>query len=105
MIARRRGDPDRYAAALAQVPGVQILARTDGVDDSGDNHWLTCITLPSGVSPDGVVADLNALNIEARHLWKPMHLQPVHRSRRAFVTGTSEQLVPKRAGPAERVGL
>jgi len=92
MIARRRGIRDRYAATLAQVPGLQILARTDGVDDSGDNHWLTCITLPDGVSPDGVVADLNALNIEARHLWKPMHLQPVHRSRRSFVTGASEQL-------------
>jgi dTDP-4-amino-4,6-dideoxygalactose transaminase len=92
MIVRRREIRDRYAAALTVVPGVTVIGRTDGLDDSGDNHWLTCVTLPDGVSPDGVVADLNALDIEARHLWKPMHLQPVHRSRRAFITGASEGL-------------
>jgi dTDP-4-amino-4,6-dideoxygalactose transaminase len=38
------------------------------------------------------VGHLNALDIEARHLWKPMHLQPVHRSRRSLITGASERL-------------
>jgi dTDP-4-amino-4,6-dideoxygalactose transaminase len=92
MIARRREIRDRYAEALAVVPGVEILARTDGLDDTGDNHWLTCITLPEDISPDDLVADLNAADIEARHLWKPMHLQPVHRTRRAFISGASEGL-------------
>ncbi len=44
------------------------------------------------MSPDAVVRDLEARNIESRHLWKPMHLQPVHASCRAFVTGESEHL-------------
>ena len=92
MIARRREIRDRYSAAMASLPGVEILARTDGLDDSGDNHWLTCITLPNAIWPDDVVADLNAHDIEGRHLWKPMHLQPVHHSKRAFVTGAGERL-------------
>lgn len=92
MIVRRREIRDRYAAALSGVPGLEVLARTEGLDDSGDNHWLTCIRLPEGTSPDSAVSDLNALNIEARHVWKPMHLQPVHRNRRAFITGGSERL-------------
>ncbi len=92
MISRRREIRDRYAAALAAVPGLQVLARKEGLDDSGDNHWLTCITLPEGTSADDVVSDLNALDIEARHLWKPMHLQAVHRACRSFITGASERL-------------
>ncbi len=35
---------------------------------------------------------LDAAGIEARHLWKPMHLQPVHHGRRAALTGVSERL-------------
>ena len=92
MIARRREIRNRYAGELADLPGVGVMGRTEGLDDSGDNHWLTCITLPSGVSPDEVVAELSSEDIEARHLWKPMHLQPVHASRRMFHTGTSEHL-------------
>ena len=103
MIARRREIRNRYAAALAAVPGVEVLARTDGLDDSGDNHWLTCVTLPEGTSPDRVVADLNALDIEARHLWKPMHLQPVHRARRSFITGASERLFRTCGRTAQRL--
>ena len=92
MIARRRGVRDVYAAHLRGLPGVQILGRQPGMDDSGDNHWLTCLLLPHGVSPEDFVADLDDRDIEARHLWKPMHLQPVHAARRAFVTGGSERL-------------
>jgi dTDP-4-amino-4,6-dideoxygalactose transaminase len=92
MMARRRAIRDRYASALAAVPGVAVIGRTEGVDDSADNHWLTCITLPEHIAPDHVVATLNALDIEARHLWKPMHLQPVHRGRRSFLNGNSERL-------------
>ena len=95
MIERRRRIRDRYAAAWAGVPGVTVLGRTDGLDDSHDNHWLTCITLDPAViptTPTELMNGLDAAGIEARHLWKPMHLQPVHASRRAAVTGVSERL-------------
>lgn len=43
------------------------------------NHWLTAILLERncGVTPTQVIQALDAANIEARHIWKPMHLQPV----------------------------
>ena len=91
MIDRRREIRSRYAAGFSAITGLEIMARTQGVNDSGDNCWLTCVILPKGASPDHLVSDLNARDIEARHLWKPMHLQPVHQARRSFITGSSER--------------
>jgi dTDP-4-amino-4,6-dideoxygalactose transaminase len=39
-----------------------------------------------------VIAALDAVGIEARHVWKPMHLQPVYAGHRAAVTGVAERL-------------
>jgi dTDP-4-amino-4,6-dideoxygalactose transaminase len=92
MISRRREIRDRYEAALTDLPGLEVIGRSDGLDDSQDNQWLTCVRLPEDAFPDSVVADLQKQDIEARHLWKPMHLQPAHRDRRMFRTGGSEEL-------------
>ena len=35
---------------------------------------------------------LDALNIESRPLWKPMHKQPVYKDAPAYVNGVSEAL-------------
>jgi dTDP-4-amino-4,6-dideoxygalactose transaminase len=35
---------------------------------------------------------LTNAEIEARHVWKPMHLQPVYAGHRAAVTGVAERL-------------
>jgi pyridoxal phosphate-dependent aminotransferase EpsN len=43
-------------------------------------RWLTCLTLDVdvfGTTPEAVRLQLEAANIEARPLWKPMHMQPV----------------------------
>ena len=47
--------------------------------DSRPNFWLSCITIDPGcsVTPEQVRLALEAENIEARPIWKPMHLQPV----------------------------
>ena len=47
-------------------------------------------TLP--VSADGLIKSLAAESIEARRLWKPMHLQPVFDGTRSFLNGASEHL-------------
>lgn len=43
------------------------------------NYWLSCITLKenSKVKPLDILLALEKVNIEARPIWKPMHLQPV----------------------------
>lgn len=107
LIARRRAIREQYAAGLADLPGVRVLGRESTRGDDEDNCWLTAIVLDgsgedaaqgagetdaSGVSADDVVAGLNAENIEARHLWKPMHLQPVFAQARSFLTGGSDAL-------------
>ncbi|HRA68867.1 MAG TPA: DegT/DnrJ/EryC1/StrS family aminotransferase, partial [Caldilinea sp.] len=43
-------------------------------------RWLSCITVNEeafGASREDIRLALEAANIEARPLWKPMHLQPV----------------------------
>jgi dTDP-4-amino-4,6-dideoxygalactose transaminase len=46
------------------------------------NRWLSCIWLDpaenKGISRETIREGLAADNIEARPLWKPMHMQPVH---------------------------
>ncbi|MEO7124579.1 MAG: DegT/DnrJ/EryC1/StrS family aminotransferase [Nakamurella sp.] len=95
MIARRSSHREKYRAALASVPGVGFLGSVAQPGDSTENCWLTCITLdPSatGTDPKAVIQALDAADIEARYLWKPMHLQPVFESNRSFVNGASQAL-------------
>ena len=44
------------------------------------------------MSPEHIRQSLEAVDIEARPTWKPMHLQPVFEHLPARVDGTSEQL-------------
>lgn len=55
------------------------------------NRWLTVVTL-EGLSPFEAVAHLAERGIEARPLWKPMHLQPVFREAPALLTGVDDRL-------------
>jgi len=95
MLARRRAIRQMYVDGLADVPGVRFLGRDEGRGDDEDNCWLTCIELDPAVTevgPSKLIAELSGENIESRRLWKPMHLQPVFASSRAFVNGESERL-------------
>ena len=99
MLARRRAIRARYVEGLADLPGVGFLGRGEhdskGRGDGEDNCWLTCIILDpevAAVTPAELIAELAGEDIEARRLWKPMHLQPVFAGHRAFVNGTSQRL-------------
>lgn len=95
MIARRRAIREHYACVIEEFDGATLLGRTqDPTSDSGDNCWLSCLILDENAptsAPD-ILSALNSRKIEARPLWKPMHLQPVFSGSRAFVTGMSEHL-------------
>lgn len=94
MIARRREIRGAYAEAAQSIGDLSILGRGSVRDDAGDNCWLTCMTIDAAgtVDVDAVLAHLEAQEIEARHLWKPMHLQPVFARSRAYISGRSEGL-------------
>ncbi|MEY4712594.1 MAG: hypothetical protein RIS88_2044 [Pseudomonadota bacterium] len=76
-VAQRRRVFEIYRAALADRPEVQWMPEPQGYHST---RWLTCFTLEG---PDGVARRerlLRALErhaIEARPVWKPMHLQPL----------------------------
>lgn len=48
-------------------------------DNSVPNHWLSVMTIGKDVeiTPTGIIKKLAEENIEARNVWKPMHLQPI----------------------------
>ena len=76
-VAQKRAIHDRYREALADLP-LQLPAEPE---DVRSNRWLTAALLAPdcGVTPGQIIAALAEHNIEARHIWKPMHLQPVFR--------------------------
>lgn len=103
MIARRREIRERYVAAFADLP-LRFLGRgSDDRDDAQDNCWLTTVVLET-TPADAIVAAMSDQQIEVRHLWKPMHLQPVFAQARAFGGSVSEDLfrrgVTLPSGPA-----
>jgi dTDP-4-amino-4,6-dideoxygalactose transaminase len=76
-VAARRAVNRRYRAALATVPGVSFL---DDAPGCVGNCWLTCVVIDPaefGCDRETVRRALAAADIEARPVWKPMHLQPV----------------------------
>ncbi len=82
-----------YRELLKDVPGVSFQSEPSG--DYYSNFWLTCIVIDpekAGTDREKIRLALDDELIEARPLWKPMHLQPVFADCPAFVNGTSESL-------------
>ena len=91
-IARRAEIRDRYAEFFADVPGVALNSIATG---RSVNHWLTCaIVDPAscGFTARDLIDACAAADIEARPLWKPMHMQPLFADASARVDGTSQRL-------------
>lgn len=97
MLERRRQHRVHYRDLFSRVPGVTVFGEPSGTDggDTVDNFWLTSILVEpdvAGFTAEQLRLGLAEQNIEARPLWKPMHLQPVFADRRAFINGTSQRL-------------
>jgi dTDP-4-amino-4,6-dideoxygalactose transaminase len=76
-VAARRRNFRFYAEALGDLPGVTFMPEAPW---GRHTRWLSCLTIDPtelGVGREDVRRALEAANIEARPLWKPMHLQPV----------------------------
>jgi dTDP-4-amino-4,6-dideoxygalactose transaminase len=67
----------RYEEGLKGLP-VQM---NPYLADSKPNFWLSCMTVNEGVTVDPmeIIRVLDKHNVEARPIWKPMHMQPVFR--------------------------
>jgi len=95
-VAQRRANYKYYVEQLSQFPGLSFLQEPERCSS---NRWLTTIIIDpktsGGVNREQVRLKLEAMNIESRPLWKPMHLQPVFKQARSFLSGVSDDLFDK----------
>lgn len=76
-VEARRAVFTRYEEALLGIAGVSFMPELEG---TYSNRWLTALLLDPEkvrVTPAELMAALEADNIEARPVWKPLHLQPL----------------------------
>jgi len=79
-VKRRREIFDYYQKTLGNVPGVEFMPEPKW---SRSNRWLTVMLITPeefGADREAVRLALEGENIEARPVWKPMHMQPVFQS-------------------------
>jgi len=74
-IAKKKAIYERYRLEFDGLP----FALNPHLDCSEPNYWLSCILLDKGckIEPAEIIKRLEEDNIEARPIWKPMHLQPI----------------------------
>ena len=92
-VAHHRWVHQLYREAFDGVQGVELLCNPSA--DFSSNYWLSTVLIDSvvtGVGCNEVMVALDALGIETRRLWKPLHLQPVFAQTPHYVNGTSERL-------------
>lgn len=77
-VAQRRRNFAFYQRELGDIEGISFQPEAK---ESFSNRWLSCLVIDTkktgGVNREDIRLKLLTQNIEARPLWKPMHLQPV----------------------------
>jgi len=78
-VAARRAIFDRYVEGLADLPGVGFMPEPGW---GRATRWLSAIQIDParfGADREALRLALDAAGIEARPVWKPLHLQPAFR--------------------------
>ncbi len=91
-VERRRANFEYYRQALSGVPGIRLMPE---LAQGRSTRWLTCIVVDPdefGATREDIRLALERENIEARPLWKPMHLQPLYAGFRSVGGAVSERL-------------
>ena len=104
-VKRKREIFDYYQNDLGDLPGIEFMPEASY---GKSNRWLTVILITPeefGASPEEVMMALEAENIEARPVWKPMHMQPVFDPQMASRKGAKAQNnIEKKTYPCRVVG-
>lgn len=91
-VAARRRNFELYRISLGDLSGLAFMPESPM---GRSNRWLTCVRVDPavfGATREEIRVALEARNIEARPVWKPMHLQPVFGSCRAVGGSVSEEI-------------
>jgi dTDP-4-amino-4,6-dideoxygalactose transaminase len=92
-VLLRRKMNNFYKEIFKNKEGVSVF--TEPSEEFYSNHWLSCIVIDSekaGFTSEEIRLALEKENIEARPLWKPMHLQPVFKNAPYYGAEISENL-------------
>jgi pyridoxal phosphate-dependent aminotransferase EpsN len=76
-VQQRRAVAFRYRDAFSDLPGLELMPQAAY---GRHTNWLSVFLVDEasfGCSRDAIIAALAKENIEARPVWKPMHLQPL----------------------------
>ncbi|MCP1383048.1 DegT/DnrJ/EryC1/StrS family aminotransferase [Runella salmonicolor] len=92
-VAQRRTNFAFYERELSSIEGITFQPEAEG---SFSNRWLSCMVvnpkLTGGITRENIRLALASENIEARPLWKPMHLQPIFQDAPYYGKSISERL-------------
>ncbi|WP_160722261.1 DegT/DnrJ/EryC1/StrS family aminotransferase [Bacillus sp. USDA818B3_A] len=94
-VLARRAIFERYFRELAPIPGISFMPE---LKDTRSNRWLTAFTVnavETGINTSEVLKALSEENIEARPVWKPLHLQPVFEGVRYYPHSLNENISEK----------
>ena len=76
-VAARRRNFEIYQSTLGNIPGIEFMPEADF---GYSTRWLTALTITPeafGADREYIRIQLTKQQIEARPVWKPLHLQPV----------------------------
>src|SRR4029079_11322140 len=95
-VRQRRANFAFYEDAFAAVPGITFMPEAEyGVS----TRWLSVLQGDPelfGATAEDIRLQLESRNIEARPVWKPMHLQPLFAARRRVGGALAAELVRRR---------
>lgn len=89
-VQARRRNFDFYQNTIGDLPGIDFMPEAPW---GRHTRWLSVITVDPaqfGADREAIRLALEAENIEARPVWKPMHLQPVFAEYEAVGGGVAE---------------
>ena len=81
-----------YKDSIGNLSGISFQPESE---DTFSNKWLTTILINKKESPidkEKIILAFKKENIDARPLWKPMHMQPVFSDALSYTSGVSENL-------------
>ncbi|WHX41424.1 aminotransferase class I/II-fold pyridoxal phosphate-dependent enzyme [Mesobacillus sp. AQ2] len=91
-VEARRAIFERYYQELSALPGIQFMPE---LNETYSNRWLTAMAIDeteAGVTVSELIEGLAAENIEARPVWKPLHMQPLFKGAKYFTHGEKESV-------------
>jgi pyridoxal phosphate-dependent aminotransferase EpsN len=94
-VKARRLIFNRYYEALSDISGIHFMPE---LENTYSNRWLTALIIDknqTGVSVSELLESLGHENIEARPVWKPLHMQPLFEGMKYYSHGEDESVSEK----------